>query len=109
MTNFTDSRGTLVRGVDQATVDIHDGINAVSDAARPAVDRLASSAHTVVDQISGVVAHAAESIGAKGDQLKGTQDQLVESAREYLRERPVVSLGIAMATGYLLSRLLSSR
>lgn len=109
MTNSNDSRGTLVRGIDQATVGAHDGINSMSDVARPAVDRLANSAHNVVDQVAGVATQAAETLGVKGDQLKTAEEKLVESAREYLREHPVASLSVAMATGYVLSRLFSSR
>jgi ElaB/YqjD/DUF883 family membrane-anchored ribosome-binding protein len=34
---------------------------------------------------------------------------LTENCREYVRDNPVTSLGIAVAAGFLLSRLLSSR
>lgn len=105
----TDMRSTLVRGVDQATAGAHDTINSVSEAARPAVDRIATSAHEVVDKVAGVATQAAETLGVKGDQIKSAQQKLVESAREYMHEHPVATLGIAVAAGFVLSRLLSSR
>jgi ElaB/YqjD/DUF883 family membrane-anchored ribosome-binding protein len=105
----TDLRNTLVRGVDQATAGAHEKITSASDAARPAVDRLASSAHEVVDKVAGVATQAAETLGVRGEKIKSAQDKLVESAREYMREHPVATLGAAVAVGFVLSRLLSSR
>lgn len=104
-----DVRGTLARGVDHAAMGAHETITAVSDSARPAVNRMASSAHDVVDRVAGVATHTAETLGIKGEQLKSAQKRLMEGARDYVREHPVASLGIAVATGYLLSRLLSPR
>ena len=104
-----DTRSSLVRGVDQATAGAHDKINSVSDAARPAVERMATSAHEAVDKVAGVATQAAETLGVKGEQIKTAQDKLIESAREYMREHPVATLGVAVAAGFVLSRLLSSR
>ncbi len=104
-----DLRNTLVRGVDQATAGAHDKITSATDAARPAVDRLAASAHDVVDKVAGVATQAAETLGVRGEQIKTAQDKLVESAREYMREHPVATLSVAVAAGFVLSRLLSSR
>lgn len=105
----TDIRNTLVRGVDQATAGAHDKITSATEAARPAVDRIASSAHEVVDRVAGVATQAADTLGIKGDQIKSAQEKLVESAREYMREHPVATLSVAVAAGFVLSRLLSSR
>lgn len=104
-----DPQGTLARGVDQAATSVHDTITSVSDSARPAVDRMASSAHEVVNRVAGVASHTAETLGLKGEQLNSAQKRLMEGAREYVREHPVASIGIAVATGYVLSRLLTSR
>lgn len=104
-----DPKGMLARGVDQAAMGAHETITSVSDSARPAVDRMASSAHEVVNRVAGVASHTAESLGIKGEQLSNAQKRLMESAGEYMREHPLASIGIAVATGYLLSRLLSSR
>jgi ElaB/YqjD/DUF883 family membrane-anchored ribosome-binding protein len=87
----------------------HDAIDKVSDAARPAVDRIASGAHQAVDKVASVAAQAAETLGVKGEQLKDMQTRAMEQCRVYVRENPVASLGIAVAAGYLLSRLLRSR
>ena len=107
MSNSSDSQGALTRGVGEVTVTMHEGIDSVSDAARPAVERIALGAHAAVDRVAGVATQAAETLGVKGEQLKSAQQKLVESAREYMKERPVAALGVAVAVGYLLSRLLS--
>jgi ElaB/YqjD/DUF883 family membrane-anchored ribosome-binding protein len=107
--NANDTRGLVARGVDHATVGAHETITAVSDAARPAVDRIASNAHSVVDRVAGVATRTAETLGVKGEQLMVAEKKLVKGAREYVREHPATSLGVAIATGYVLSRLFSSR
>lgn len=108
-TNANDIGNTLARGVDQVTVGAHDTINSVSAAARPAVDRMTSGAHDVVDRVAGVATQAAQTLGVTGKKLKDAEQRVAKGARGYLREHPVASLGIALATGYVLSRLLSSR
>jgi ElaB/YqjD/DUF883 family membrane-anchored ribosome-binding protein len=100
---------TLERGVDAATDAAHDTIDSVSDAARPALDQIVSGAHGAVDRAGDAAAHAAGTLGAKGDQLNNSGKRMVNRAENYLHEHPVASLGMAVAAGYLLSRLLSSR
>ena len=94
----------MARTVDQASTGAHDK---VSDAARPVVDRIASGAHRTVDKIVSAAGQAAETFGLKG--LKNAQAQALAQCRGYVRDHPVTSLGIAVAAGFLLSRLLRSR
>lgn len=107
--NSSDGTRTMARAVDQASAGAHNVIDKVSDAARPAVDRVASGAHMAVDKIAGAAGQAADTLGAKGEQLKEAQGRIMELGRNYVRDNPVTSLGIAIAAGFLLSRLWSSR
>ena len=107
--SFNDGSRTVGRTVDQAAAGAHDVIDKISDAARPMVDRIASGAHQAVDKIAGVAGQAAETLGVRGEQLKNAQAQAMAQARIYVRDNPLAALGIALAAGYLLSRLLSSR
>jgi ElaB/YqjD/DUF883 family membrane-anchored ribosome-binding protein len=100
---------TITRTVDDASAGAHSAIDSVSSAARPAVDRLASGAHEAVDKIAGAATQAADALEVKGEQLKGVQVRVMDECRGYVREHPVASLGIALAVGFVLSRLLSSR
>jgi len=71
------------------------------------IDNASHSAHEAVDKIANATNQAAEAIGEKGAQLKNAEQQLLENCRGYVRDNPVTSLGIAIAGGFLLSRLLS--
>jgi ElaB/YqjD/DUF883 family membrane-anchored ribosome-binding protein len=87
----------------------HQTIDHVSEAAHPALDRAASGAHSTVDKLAGVASNAAETISVRGAQLKQAQIRATESCRGYVRENPMVSVGIAAAVGFVLSRLFKSR
>jgi len=101
-----DGTRSLARTVDQASTGAHDVIDKVSDAARPAVERIASGAHQAVDKIAGAAGQAAETLGVTGEQLKNAQVHAMEQCRGYVRDNPLMALGIAIAAGFLLSRVL---
>lgn len=100
---------TSARTVDQASTGVHDATSKASDAARPVLDRIAAGAHQAVDKIAAAAGQAAETLGAKSEQLANAQAKGMEQARGYIREHPVMVLGIAIAAGFVLSRLLNSR
>ena len=91
-------------------------IDKVAEQAKPVVEKVASSVHEGVDQVgekitqvSDTVAKASERLLERGKQLGAVCQKAGESGRGYVRERPGVSLLIAAAAGYGLSKLLSSR
>jgi hypothetical protein len=92
-------------GVERIAKGAHSGIDAASKAAHPAIDRMASGAHKVVDNADEVATHAADALGKAG--VKG--EELVAAGAGYMRAHPVLTLTLAVATGYVLSRLFSSR
>lgn len=100
---------SMEHGVRKATGAAHDSISSISDAAHPALDNLVSGAHVAVDRAGVAAAQAAKALGAKGDQLNAGGKRAVERAGAFVNENPVASLGLAVALGYLLSRLVSSR
>lgn len=97
------------KNIDELGSEMHKAIDKVSDAARPAIDRMASSAHRITDSVADAGARSAELLEAKGEQIKDAQTRLLQDAGGYVRANPAVSLGIAVAAGFLLGRLLSSR
>lgn len=106
--NFTN-RPSHLSGDHSASARAADTAYKVADASDSTVDRMASSAHVVVDKTADVAARAAESLGVKGGQLKDLQEQWLAKSSTYIRDNPVKALGIAVVGGFLLSRLLSSR
>jgi ElaB/YqjD/DUF883 family membrane-anchored ribosome-binding protein len=72
-------------------------------------DKASSYVHDAVDKITNATNHATEALEEKGEQLKNAEEHLVENCRSYIQSNPITSLGAAVAAGFLLSRLLSSR
>ena len=67
-----------------------------------ATDKTASAAHRTVDK-------AAE-VGEQGriayERSRDRADEFLEQAREYVREKPMQSMAIALGAGWLLGRIL---
>jgi ElaB/YqjD/DUF883 family membrane-anchored ribosome-binding protein len=72
------------------------------------IDRVSQSAHKAVDRAASVASDYAERISAKGEQLMSMHEDWLDTAREYVREKPFQALGIALAAGYLI-HLITSR
>ncbi len=71
------------------------------------IDKVSNSAHEAVDKIANATSHAAEALGEKGEQLLNAEQRLMKNCHGYINDNPITSLGIAVAVGFLLSRLLS--
>jgi len=73
------------------------------------IDKASTFAHEAVDKIASVTNQAVEAIDERGERLKNTEQRVLKNCQGYIRDNPVTSLGIAVAAGFLLSRLLGSR
>jgi ElaB/YqjD/DUF883 family membrane-anchored ribosome-binding protein len=73
------------------------------------VERVKAGAHEVVEKAADVTLRAADTLNEKGERIRDAQERLQEQVREYVRENPVTSLGIALGSGFILSRLMSHR
>ncbi|TVQ28004.1 MAG: hypothetical protein EA370_17145 [Wenzhouxiangella sp.] len=91
--------------IDRITRSAHDGIDSASKAAHPSVDRAATGAHKAIESADEMAHQAAEAFDKAG--IKG--EELLSTSTNYLREHPLLTLGLAVGTGYVLSRLLASR
>jgi ElaB/YqjD/DUF883 family membrane-anchored ribosome-binding protein len=81
------------------------GIENYSQGAHQAVDRAAEAAASM----AGRLGEHAEALGAKREELYEMGDQMMETAREYVREHPFQAVGVAVAAGYLLSMMMRSK
>lgn len=80
-----------------------------SDAQKQQIDRLAEGAHGAVDRATQTATQVAQQLGEKGEQYLAMKDEYIDSAREYVRENPLMALGMALAAGYLFGKITSWR
>jgi ElaB/YqjD/DUF883 family membrane-anchored ribosome-binding protein len=73
------------------------------------IDQAVNSANETINKVNRATNQATEVLGKKGEQLKNAEQQIMEDCRIYVRDNPITSLGIAVAAGFLLSRVLSGR
>ena len=62
-------------------------------------------AHGAVDQIADAAAPAAQWVEDQGETLTSGTEKFLETTSKYIAAHPLQSLGLAIAAGYLLSRL----
>jgi ElaB/YqjD/DUF883 family membrane-anchored ribosome-binding protein len=86
---------------------VRSGADALSEKAHGSIDRVSSSAHQAVDRAAGAATIAADRLGAKSRELLASRDEWMDVTRGYVREHPIAALGIALAAGYLFSRIIS--
>lgn len=73
------------------------------------IDRFAESAHGAIDRATQAASQVAERFGEKGEELLEMKDDYIASARDYVKENPLMALGIALAAGYLFGKITSWR
>jgi len=88
---------------DRIAQSAHDGIDAVTEAAQPVLERVAAGAHKAVDSAEELIKPAAEALDEAG--LKG--EELIATGTDYVRRHPLLSIGLAVAAGYILNSLLA--
>ena len=62
-------------------------------------------AHGAVDQVAAAAAPAAQWLEEQGETLTASGEKLLDSTCKYVAAHPLQSLGMALAAGYLISRL----
>ena len=72
-------------------------------------DKVSHSTHEAYDKIADATRHAAEALGETGEQLKKAEQKLMKNCCGYISDNPITSVSVAVAAGFLMSRLLSRR
>jgi len=62
-------------------------------------------AHGAVDQVADAAAPAAQWLEDEAETLARGKEKFLETTSKYIAAHPLQSLGLAIAAGYLLSRL----
>lgn len=72
----------------------------------PAIERAAEYAHRTVDKAAIGATPAAEWLDDQATAINATKNKIVSGTRAYVTANPLASLGIAIAAGFLVSRML---
>jgi ElaB/YqjD/DUF883 family membrane-anchored ribosome-binding protein len=84
-------------------------VERVAGTAHKVVDQLASKAGPAVERVKSGVNTAKDAMHTRLDGLSTTRDEWMESCRHSVRQHPLASVGIGIAMGYLLARLTRER
>lgn len=109
MTTAESMADAVANKVDQAAQSAQDTIEKVSDAAHPAVEKIASGAHQAVDKIAGVASKAADTFGMTSSQIKEMPAMLNEACCDHFRDKPLRTIGYAVAAGFLVGWFLKKQ
>ncbi|HEX7030210.1 MAG TPA: DUF883 C-terminal domain-containing protein [Gammaproteobacteria bacterium] len=76
--------------------------------AHETVDRAARGVHDTVDRFADAANRTMEHMNERGEKFSETRDRMMAETRSYVQAHPIASIGIAVAAGFLLSRLMRS-
>ena len=69
------------------------------------LDETTARAHGAVDQVAAAAAPAAQWLEERSETLTASGEKLLDSTSKYVAAHPLRSLGLALAAGYVISRL----
>ncbi len=70
------------------------------------IDSASEFAHETIDKIADA---AKEAFGETGERLGETEQRALNNLRNFIHENPITSVSIAVAAGFVMSRLLVNR
>lgn len=81
----------------------------IAEKAGTTLNQLSGAAQQTVDRVAEAASQAAQRLSEHTDELWELQQRAMDSTRSYVRDHPVVAIGIAIAVGLVLARLTSRR
>jgi ElaB/YqjD/DUF883 family membrane-anchored ribosome-binding protein len=103
------SDGMLSKASSSAHATVNSIAGAAEEAARkvkPAIEQASAMAHKAVDDVANTAAPAADWLAEQGNNLNLAQKKAIGDTSAYISANPLKSIGIALAAGYLLSKVL---
>lgn len=76
--------------------------------AHETVDRAARGVHDTVDRFADAANRTVERMNEGSGKFNETRDRLMAETRSYVQTHPIATIGIAVAAGFLLSRIMRS-
>lgn len=92
---------------DAAGMQTLGSVDSASDTLQSTTDQTSTAANRTFDKFSDKAAQAKDMLSEKFNQMKGHQGKWADDARGRVRENPMMAIGVAVAAGFLLRRLLS--
>ena len=104
----TSSSGDSAIG--RAAASLNGAVDRMADdtsrSVAPAIDRAAQLAHEAVNKVAGAAGPTADWLSAQGDILAAKRRQVAADSGQYVSAHPWTFLGVALAAGFLISRLM---
>lgn len=91
------------RGIDLASDSAQHTIDDVSAAGAQALDQITAGAHNTVNKLASGANHAVDAVSSGSAKLHDLQQHFSERCRCQVREKPMLSLGVAVISGIILS------
>lgn len=107
--NPSNNDGVLSKTTAGAHAAVNSAAVAADGAARkakPAIDQVAAMAHQVVEKAAASAAPAVDWLGEQGESLNATQKKVVSDTSAYIAANPLMSVGVAVLAGFLISRMI---
>jgi len=101
-TNANDDRSGRLQGVAERA---HGLVDQAKDGATSRADRVVQAAHQGIDRAATTASDAADWVTQKTDEYTRMPQEMLESACDTIRARPLAAVGAALAVGYLFGRL----
>lgn len=109
----TSGRSDIAEGsLSKAPSRMHAAVDSIAQAAddavlkaRPAIDKAAAVAHQAVDKAASAAAPTTKWLADKGESLRAKERKVVSDTGHYIAANPLKSLGIAIAAGFLIGRI----
>ena len=102
-------QNTTMQGSTPGALGSTQGVADLTGGASSKLDQLSEVAQQTVNRLTETASRAASRLSARGEELWELQGRAAETARTYMREHPLATIGIAVGIGIVLSRLLSRR
>lgn len=84
----------------------HQVVDQAAEKAAPTLERAQAAAHRTIDKVADKAAPVAEWAAESSRSVVNRSNELAGAWGNHVRERPLAAIAAALATGYLLGRLL---
>ncbi|HET7562527.1 MAG TPA: hypothetical protein VFJ87_09135 [Rhodanobacteraceae bacterium] len=104
-----EARNSSHERIERTAARFKEGTSSVVGGAKEKLDAAADHVESGLHRATDASARGAKRAAEKAGQLRDRGDEALETVRDFVREKPVQSVAIALAAGWLIGRLLNRR